>query len=56
VWAAAAAAAHVRRVGRAVLVLAKIVPFAPARVRKHRVSFGDQLELFLIAALETKTK
>lgn len=56
VWAAAAAATHVRRVGRAVLVLAKIVPFAPARVRKHRVSFGDQLELFLIAALETKTK
>jgi hypothetical protein len=49
-----AGAAHVRRVGRAVLVLAKIVPFAPSRVRKHRVSFGDQLELFLIAALETK--
>ena len=49
-----AAATHVRRVGRAVLVLAKIVPFAPTRIRKHRVTFGDQLELFLIATLETK--
>ena len=51
----AAAATHVRRLGHAILVLAQIVPFAPVRIRQHRVSLHDQLELFLVAALK-KTK
>ena len=48
-----AAAVHMRRaIHTAILVLAKIVPFAPMRVRKHSVGFGNQLELFFIAALQ----
>jgi hypothetical protein len=55
--AAAAAAVHIRRAIHAILVLAKIVPFAPPRIRKHSVCFDNQLELFLIAALnKEKTK
>lgn len=47
------AAVHMRRaIHAAILVLAKIVPFAPMRVRKHSVCFGNQLELFFIAALQ----
>jgi hypothetical protein len=41
----------VRRICRAVLVLPEIVPVAPLRVRKHRMGLGDELELFLVAAL-----
>jgi len=52
----AAAAVHIRRAIHAILVLAKIVPFAPPRIRKHSVCFGNQLELFLIAALNKKKK
>ena len=58
-----ATAVHMRRAIHAtVLVLAKIVPFAPTGVRKHSVGFNNQLELFFIAALvrksppKTKTK
>jgi hypothetical protein len=56
---------HARQIGRhtgavrmrraihaTVLIFAKIVPLAPTGVRKHGVGFGNQLELFLIAALE----
>lgn len=43
-----------RRAIHAILVLAKIVPFAPMRVRKHRVGFDNQLELFLVSALGTQ--
>lgn len=45
---------HMRRAIHAILVLAKIVPFAPMRVRKHRVGFDNQLELFLVSALGTQ--
>ncbi len=55
IGAHAAAATHVRRLGHAVLVLAEIVTFAPVRIRQHRVSLHDQLELFLVAALKKKT-
>jgi hypothetical protein len=52
-----AAAVHMRRAIHAtILVLAKIVPFAPMGVRKHCVGFGNQLELFFIAALEPQAK
>jgi hypothetical protein len=55
--AAAAAAVHMRRAIHAtILVLAKIVPFAPMGVRKDSVGFGNQLELFFIAALEPQAK
>ena len=47
---------HMRRAIHAVLVLAKIIPFAPMRVRKHCVGLGNQLELFLIAALRATKK
>ena len=48
-----AAAVHMRRTIHAtILVLAKIVAFAPTGVRKHSVRFGNQLELFFVAALE----
>lgn len=44
---------HMRRAIHAtVLVLTKIVPFAPTGVRKHSVGFDNQLELFFIAALK----
>ena len=47
-----AAAMHMRRAIHAtILVLAKVVPFAPMGVRKHSVGFSNQLELFFIAAL-----
>jgi hypothetical protein len=47
------AAVHMRRAIHAtILVLAKIVPFAPMGVRKHSMSFSNQLELFFIASLE----
>ena len=45
-----------RRAVHAVLVLTKIVPFAPMRIRKHRVGLYNHLELFLVAALDTKKK
>jgi hypothetical protein len=45
-------AVHMRRAIHAILVLAKIVPIAPMRVRKHRVGFDNQLELFLVSALD----
>ena len=45
-----------RRAVHAILVLAKIVPFAPMRIRKHRVGLYNHLELFLVAALDTKKK
>ena len=52
-----AAAVHMRRaIHPAVLVLAKIVPFASMWVRKHSVGFGNQLEFFFIAALELQKK
>jgi hypothetical protein len=55
--AAATAAVHMRRAIHAtILVLAKIVPFAPMRVRKHSVGFSNQLELFFIATLEPQAK
>ena len=47
---------HMRRAIHAVLVLAKIIPFAPMRVRKHCVGLGNQLELFFIAALRATKK
>ena len=45
-----------RAIHATILVLAKIVPFAPMRVRKHSVGFSNQLELFFIAALEPQQK
>jgi len=51
------AAVRMRRaIHAAVLVLTKIVPFAPMRVRNHRVGFDNQLELFFIATLEPPKK
>jgi hypothetical protein len=47
------ATVHMRRAIHAtILVLTKIVPLAPTGIRKHSVGFGNQLELFFIAALE----
>jgi hypothetical protein len=43
-----------RRAIHAILVLAKIVSFTPMRVRKHRVGFDNQLELFFVPALDEK--
>lgn len=45
-----------RAIHAAVLVLTKVVPFAPMGVRNHRVGFDNQLELFFITALEPSKK
>ncbi len=50
----AAVPVHMRRAIHAILVFAKIIPFAPTRIRKYRMCLDDQLELFFIAALEHK--
>jgi hypothetical protein len=52
-----AATVHMRgAIHATILVLTKIVPFAPMRVRKHCVGFDNQFELFFIAALEPTEK
>jgi hypothetical protein len=39
-----------------IFVLAHVISPSPSRVREHGVCFDDELELFLVSALQTQSK